>query len=104
MKSLSLEKQQNVSLQKQEDNMIAFNEQRKNTTLKFGFVWFVWVYDMSTITGYLTPNPFSCKLYVVFKTIQFSTSTQFNCQKHFYLKIFKQLHVTIQLSANTVLM
>ena len=31
-------------------------------------------------------------------------STQLNCQKHFYFKQFKQLHVTIQLSVNTVLM
>ena len=46
------------------------------------------------------PNPFLCKS-VLFKTIQFSISTQFNCQKHFH---FKQLYVTIQLSVNTVLM
>ena len=31
-------------------------------------------------------------------------STQFNSQKHFYFKQFKQLYVTIQLSVNTVLM
>ena len=31
-------------------------------------------------------------------------STQFNCQKHFYFKVFKQLYVTIQESVNTVLM
>ena len=30
-------------------------------------------------------------------------STQFNSQKHFYFKLFKQLYVTIQLSVNTVL-
>ena len=30
-----------------------------------------------------------------FKTIQFSMSTQFNCQKHFYFKLFKQLYITI---------
>ena len=38
------------------------------------------------------------------KTIQFSISTQFNCQKHFHFKLFKQLYVTIQLSVDTVLM
>ena len=38
------------------------------------------------------------------KTIQFSISTQFNCQKHFHFKLFKQLYVIIQLSVNTVLM
>ena len=36
--------------------------------------------------------------------IQISISTQFNCQKHFHFKLFKQLYVTIQLSVNTVLM
>ena len=35
--------------------------------------------------------------------IGFSISTQFNGQKHFYFKLFKQLYVTIQLSVNTVL-
>ena len=38
------------------------------------------------------------------KTIQFSISTQFNRQKHFHFKLFKQLFVAIQLSVNTVLM
>ena len=31
-------------------------------------------------------------------------STQFNCQKHFYFKIFKKLYITIQLSVSTVSM
>ena len=53
---------------------------------------------------YLTPNPFLCKLSVLLKAIQFSISTQFNGQKHFHFKLFKQLYVTIQLSVNTVLM
>ena len=46
---------------------------------------------------------FLCKLSVLFKTIQFSISTQLNSQKHFHFKLFKQLYVTIQLSVNTVL-
>ena len=29
-------------------------------------------------------------------------STQFNCQKHFYLKLFKQLYITIQFSVSAV--
>ena len=29
-------------------------------------------------------------------------STQFNCQKHFYFKLFKQLYITIQFSVITV--
>ena len=31
-------------------------------------------------------------------------STQFNCQKHFYFKLFKQLYVTIWFSVSTVSM
>ena len=69
-----------------------------------GSVWFVGFYGISTFVGYLTPNSFLCKYSVLFKTIQFSISTQFNGQKHFYFKPFKQLYVTIQLSVNTVLM
>ena len=68
-----------------------------------GLVWFVGFYGISTFVGYLMPNPFLCKS-VLFQTIQFSISTQFNCQKHFYFKLFKLLYVTIQLSVNTVLM
>ena len=30
--------------------------------------------------------------------------TQFNCQKHFYFKLFKQLYKTIQFSVSTVSM
>ena len=29
-------------------------------------------------------------------------SAQFNCQKHYYFKLFKQLYITIQLSVSTV--
>ena len=65
--------------------------------------WFLGFYGISTFGGYLMPNPFLCKS-VLSKTIQFSISTQFNGQKHFYFKLFKQLYVTIQLSVNTVLM
>ena len=67
-------------------------------------VWFVGFYGISTFVGYFTPNPFLCKKSVLLKTIQISISTQFNCQKHFDFKLFKQLYVTIQLSVNTVLM
>ena len=66
--------------------------------------WFGWFYGISTFVGYLMPNPFLCKLSVLLKTVQFSVSTQFNCQKHFHFKLFKQLYVIIQLSVNTVLM
>ena len=50
------------------------------------------------------PNPFLCKYSVLLKTVEFNISTQFNCQKHFHFKLFKQLYVIIQLSVNTVLM
>ena len=77
----------------------------KDKTMLVGWLvgWFDVFYGMSTFVGYLTPNPFLWKS-VLFKTIQFSISTQFNGQKHFYFKLFKQLYVTIQLSVNTVLM
>ena len=42
--------------------------------------WLVRFYGISTFIVYLTPNPFLCKLSVLFQTIQFSMSTQFNCQ------------------------
>ena len=31
-------------------------------------------------------------------------TTQFNCQKHFYFKLFKQLYIIIQFSISTVSM
>ena len=70
----------------------------------FGLVWFVGFYGISALVSYLMPNPFLCKYSILFQTIQFSISTQFNCQKHFHFKLFKQLYVTIQLSENAVLM
>ena len=45
-------------------------------------------YGISTFLGYLTPNLFEYKQSVIFKTIQFSMSTQFTFQKHFYFKLF----------------
>ena len=50
-------------------------------TCLFGF------YGISTFVGYLTPNPFLCKWIDLFQTIQFSISTQFDCQKRFYFKL-----------------
>ena len=63
------------------------------------FVWFVGFYVISTFVGYLRPNSFLCILSVLFKTIQFSISTLFNC--HFYSKLLKHLYVTIHLSVNS---
>ena len=46
-------------------------------------------YGISTFEGYVTPNPFLWKYLVLFQTIHFSMSTQFNCKKkHFYFKLF----------------
>ena len=64
----------------------------------------VWFYGVSTFVGYLTPNPFLYKQSVLFQTIQFSMSTQFNCQKQFYFKLFKQLYIIIQFSVSIVSM
>ena len=50
--------------------------------------WVFGFYGISTIVDYLMPNPFLYKLTVLFQTIQFSIITQFNCQKHFYFKLF----------------
>ena len=46
----------------------------------------------------------SCEDLFYLKQYSFNISTQFNCQKYFYFKLFKHLYVTIQLSVNTVLM
>ena len=39
-----------------------------------------WVYGISTFVSYLRPNPFLYALAVLFQTIQFRITTQFNCQ------------------------
>ena len=41
-------------------------------------IWLVGFYSISTFEGYLKPNPFLYKYSVLFQTIQFSISTQFN--------------------------
>ena len=73
---------------------------RYQRTNEAGLVWFglLGLFGISTFVGYLTPNPFLSKYSVLFKTIQFSMSTQFNYQKHFYFKQFKQLYITIMIS------
>ena len=48
----------------------------------------VWFYDISTIVGYLIPNPFLYIKTVLFQTIQFSSSMQFKWQKQIYFKLF----------------
>ena len=52
------------------------------------------------IVGYSMPNSFLCKKSVLFQTIQFSMTTLFNCQKHFYFKLFS-LFKQFQLSEFT---
>ena len=51
--------------------------------------WLFVFYIISTFVVYLMPNPFLYKYSILFQTIQFSMSTQFNCQKDFYFKVFK---------------
>ena len=48
----------------------------------FGF------YGISIFVGYLTPDPFYTNKSVLFQTIYLGMSTRFNCQKHFYFKLF----------------
>ena len=85
-------------------NLLDFiGEIRKQWDMKITLGWFVWFYGISTFVDYLMPNTFLCKS-ILFKTVQFSISTGFNCQKHIYFKLFKQLYVAIQLSVNTVSM
>ena len=50
-------------------------EKKKNKLVRFGLVWF---YSISTIVGYLMPNPFLYLYTVLFQTIQFSTNTEFS--------------------------
>ena len=52
------------------------------------FVYLFGFYGISTFVSYSTPNPFLYKWTILFWTIQFSISTQFNRQKHFYFKLF----------------
>ena len=52
------------------------------------FVCLFGFYSITTFVGYLMPNPFLYKWTVLFQIIQFSISTQFNCQKHFYFTQF----------------
>ena len=51
-----------------------------------------WFYGISTFIGYFNAKSIFMQI-VLFQAIQFSMSTQFNCQKHFYFKpfsLFKQ--------------
>ena len=62
------------------------------------FGWLVGFYGISTFVGYLMPNPFLCKWSVLLQTIQFSMSSQFNCQKTFLFQAIRFIHaVLIQL-------
>ena len=53
---------------------------KKNNSCKVGLVWFglVWFYGISTIVGYLMPNPFVNLKTVLFQTLQFRISTNFS--------------------------
>ncbi len=51
--------------------------------IKLMACWLFGFYSISTLVGYLKPNPFLYRLSVLFQTIQFNMSIQFNCQKTF---------------------
>ena len=57
------------------------------------FVCLFGFYGISTFVGYLMPNPFLYKWTVLFQTIWFNISTQFDCETYFY---FKQLSIVKQ--------
>ena len=48
--------------------------------------WLVGFYGISTFVDIL--NATFIKIIILFQTIQFNMSTQFNCQKYFYFKLF----------------
>ena len=58
---------------------------RNKREKKFDLVWF---HGISTIIGYLMPNPFSYIKTVLFQTTQFIISAQSKYQKHFCFKLF----------------
>ena len=49
-----------------------------------GFFWVVGFFGVAVIVAGAAGDSVD----VLFQTIQFSMSTQFNCQKHFYFKLF----------------
>ena len=59
------------------------------------FVCLFGFYGILTFVGYLIPNPFLWKWTVLFQTIQFCISTQFNCQKQLYFKLFSWVNSSI---------
>ena len=56
--------------------------------IKHNVGWLFGFYGVSIFLGYLTPDLFLYKWAVLFQTIQFSMSTEFNYQKHFYFQLF----------------
>ena len=65
--------------------LIQLQKKNGNINIQRLFVCLFGFYGISTFVGYLMPNPFLFKKIVPF---QFTISTQFNCQKHFYFKLF----------------
>ena len=66
-----------------------YKELTRYSSLVDWFVgWLFGFYGTSTLVGYLTPNLFLYKYQLYLKKNQFIMSTQFNCQKHFYFKLF----------------
>ena len=64
---------------------------KTNNIKSMKVVWLFGFYGISTFVGYLTPNLFSCKLSVLFQTIQFCISTQ---SKYKYSLIVKNISIS----------
>ena len=72
-----------------QNNIILIDEYIMNRYVLYMLVvWLFGFHGLSSFVGYLMLNPFLYKKTVLFQTIQFNISTQFNCQKHFYFKLF----------------
>ena len=59
------------------------------------FVCLFCFYSISTFVGYLTPNPFLYKQTVLFQTIQFSISTQFDLSKTLLFQVIQFIQTVL---------
>ena len=57
--------------------------------------WLVGFHGISTFVGYLMPDPFLYKHSVLLQTIQFSLSTEFNCQKTFLFQAIQFIQTVL---------
>ena len=74
---------------KMHPNFSRTNQEKKQSTYIKLDDWLVGFYGILTFVGYLMPNPFLWKYSVLFQTVQFNMSSQFNCQKQFHFNQFR---------------